>query len=191
MAEMTFEKYQELASRTAAKHDNEHINYAMGVAGESGELIDIFKKSMFHNHILPKDKIKKEAGDVLWYISQLMRIYQISFEDAFGRLKEIDESIKKLEEMGVPYDKYIFVSCLNLSQSAGNICGFIDGSRSISGFYSIDVLKGNIGNVLKNVYFLIAMAGLTIQEVAEANIEKLKKRYPEGFDPDKSINRVE
>ncbi len=30
-----------------------------------------------------------------------------------------------------------------------------------------------------------------LEEVFSKNIEKLKKRYPEGFDKDKSMNRVE
>lgn len=33
--------------------------------------------------------------------------------------------------------------------------------------------------------------GVSLEEVARKNIEKLKARYPDGFDPDKSINRVE
>lgn len=32
---------------------------------------------------------------------------------------------------------------------------------------------------------------LTLEEIASHNVEKLKKRYPEGFDADKSINRSE
>ena len=32
---------------------------------------------------------------------------------------------------------------------------------------------------------------LKLEDVLEANIEKLKKRYPEGFDSQRSIHRVE
>ena len=32
---------------------------------------------------------------------------------------------------------------------------------------------------------------LSLEEVLEANIDKLKKRYPEGFDTDRSANRTE
>ncbi len=31
--------------------------------------------------------------------------------------------------------------------------------------------------------------GISLEEIASHNIEKLKKRYPNGFDTDKSINR--
>ena len=33
--------------------------------------------------------------------------------------------------------------------------------------------------------------GIQLSQVAQTNIDKLKKRYPDGFDPDKSIHRKE
>ena len=33
--------------------------------------------------------------------------------------------------------------------------------------------------------------GLSLEDIMTANIDKLKKRYPEGFDSDRSIHRAE
>lgn len=33
--------------------------------------------------------------------------------------------------------------------------------------------------------------GLSLEDIMAANIEKLKKRYPEGFDTERSVNRAE
>ena len=33
--------------------------------------------------------------------------------------------------------------------------------------------------------------GLSLEDIMEANIEKLRKRYPDGFDPERSMNRPE
>lgn len=33
--------------------------------------------------------------------------------------------------------------------------------------------------------------GLSLEDIMEANIEKLRKRYPEGFDTQRSVNRTE
>ena len=33
--------------------------------------------------------------------------------------------------------------------------------------------------------------GLSLEDIMTANIEKLKKRYPEGFEVEKSVNRAE
>lgn len=90
--DMTLNNYQQLSSRTAKKHDNELINYGLGIAGEAGEVADLIKKSMFHGHSLDKEEIEKELGDVLWYLSQIARIAGISLDEV-GRA-----NIKKLQK---------------------------------------------------------------------------------------------
>ncbi|WP_445506810.1 nucleoside triphosphate pyrophosphohydrolase family protein [Niallia sp. 03190] len=83
-------------------------NYAMGLCGESGEVTDLIKKQVFHDHQPDVEGVKKEMGDVLHYLAGLATMY-----------------------------------------------------------------------------------GLTLDEVATANIDKLMKRYPNGFSSERSVNRVE
>lgn len=47
------------------------------------------------------------------------------------------------------------------------------------------------GDCLWYIALMADALGVTLQTVAEVNIEKLKARYPEGFDESKSINRKE
>ena len=42
-------------------------NFAMGLAGETGELIDLLKKVLFHGVELNREKLTSELGDVLRY----------------------------------------------------------------------------------------------------------------------------
>lgn len=107
---MNANEYQELALRTCPQIASEDkiLNGAMGLCGESGEVMDLIKKWKFHEHILDKDKVIKELGDVCWYIAILS--------------------------------------------------------------------KG---------------LGVDLSQVLEMNIEKLRKRYPEGFSKEKSLNREE
>lgn len=83
-------------------------NYSMGLAGESGEVVDLLKKHVHHGHELDREKLKNELGDVLHYASGLA-----------------------------------------------------------------------------------SLMGLTLEDVAHANVEKLQKRYPNGFSEEDSINRTE
>ena len=47
---------------------------AMGLAGESGELIDHLKKWVGHGHELDKTYLLMELGDILWYIAEIATV---------------------------------------------------------------------------------------------------------------------
>lgn len=68
---MNLNEYQKLAGRTANLKDEALTNFALGVAGEAGEVADLVKKHVFHGHPLDREEMIKELGDVLWYVSQL------------------------------------------------------------------------------------------------------------------------
>ncbi|MDR9795243.1 nucleoside triphosphate pyrophosphohydrolase family protein [Aeribacillus composti] len=68
---MNLNEYQKLAGRTANLKDEALTNFALGVAGEAGEVADLVKKHVFHGHPLEREEMIKELGDVLWYVSQL------------------------------------------------------------------------------------------------------------------------
>ena len=106
---MEINEYEKLAMATLNKNIKKEdilINSAMGLCGESGEVIDLIKKHLFQGHELNKDDLVKELGDVAWYLAEAA--------------------------------------------------------------YALDV---------------------SLEEICQKNIEKLKKRFPEGFDSNKSINR--
>lgn len=120
---MRFEDYQIQAMRTNDRRNNERlsramgdtvvevggvINASLGLSGEVGELNDMIKKAIFHEHPLDMDHVEKEISDVMWYIALMCESF-----------------------------------------------------------------------------------GFDMGEIAQMNIDKLKARYPEGFDPDKSLHRKE
>lgn len=105
---LTLDEFQRLSERTAEPHTHELLNYGLGISGEAGEVSDLIKKSFFQGHSFAVEDIRKELGDVLWYVSQIARL-----------------------------------------------------------------------------------AGTSLEEVARANVEKLKKRYPDGFSEEASVNRTE
>lgn len=69
---MTANEYQKLALRTARKDlDSTQLllNGALGLAGESGEVVDAIKKHLFQSHWLDRSELVKELGDVAWYLA--------------------------------------------------------------------------------------------------------------------------
>ena len=106
---MTANEYQKLALTTlnpALSRKDVLINGVMGLCGESGEAIDLVKKHLHQGHELDREGLKKELGDIAWYLAETA--------------------------------------------------------------WALD---------------------LELEEVLQANVEKLKARYPEGFDSEKSIHR--
>jgi len=76
---MDASNYQQLASRTLIDRPDFAIGdtdmmilwNALGLAGEAGEVAETVKKGVLHQHGLDAEKMKKELGDVLWYVAAL------------------------------------------------------------------------------------------------------------------------
>ena len=50
-------------------------------------------------------------------------------------------------------------------------------------------LAEEIGATLFYIVNLCTIYGLDIEDILQGNVDKLKKRFPEGFDAERSINR--
>jgi NTP pyrophosphatase (non-canonical NTP hydrolase) len=98
---MTFEEYQEFSRKTAIypNKDNNFIYPTLGLAGEAGEVAEKIKKVLRDNDGVVSDEkreeIKKELGDVLWYLANLSTELKISFEDVAQ--KNIDKLYSRHE----------------------------------------------------------------------------------------------
>ena len=78
---MDFNDYQKLAKRTARDGDLQAFNYCLGLAGETGEILEHIKKAVFHRQPLLTKTIKEELGDLLWYMANLATYYDLSLND--------------------------------------------------------------------------------------------------------------
>ena len=84
---MTINEYQKLAMTTLNKDLSKKdilINGVMGLCGESGEVIDVVKKHIFHGHPLNRDKLIDELGDVSWYLAECATALGITLEEIFA-----------------------------------------------------------------------------------------------------------
>ena len=61
------------------------LNALMGLCGESGEAIDLFKKHRFQGHALDRDKMIKELGDVAWYLAEAATGLDIDLSEVLQR----------------------------------------------------------------------------------------------------------
>ena len=79
--------YQQSALRTApapgarVNTDADLLHGAIGVATESGELLDAIKKHIFYGKALDVVNLREEIGDVMWYLAILCRATGTNMSD--------------------------------------------------------------------------------------------------------------
>lgn len=85
---MTFDDYQQQALRTNLHKDDkflELMQQVLGLADEAGEVQSLFKKWIRDKGAdweqMPYDDVKKELGDVLWYIAVIAHDLGLSLDD--------------------------------------------------------------------------------------------------------------
>lgn len=91
---MEINEYQKLAMRTLNPEIDKKkliLNAAMGLCGESGEVIDLVKKHLFQGHDLDDEKLIKELGDVAWYLAEAATALNVNLSEI------LEKNIKKLE----------------------------------------------------------------------------------------------
>ena len=88
---MTFDEYQAQALTTAYT-DPKYIDtlmdktiWAMGIAGEAGEVVEKWKKIVAYKEGKiskdDKEELKKELGDVVWYIAVMAHSLGLSLDE--------------------------------------------------------------------------------------------------------------
>lgn len=181
---MNLNEYQTQAMRTSGSGHSHMQNGCLGLIGETGEIVDIIKKYKFQsgeNPPFPKEKMIDEMGDVLWYCAETATGMVLKLEDIVLHEGDYD----RFSVLAYLSGESIETTAIMLSIMATDayIAFFIDRDFDRGIFRVRDIYNG-----LKHICKLI---DTTIEHIAEMNISKLKKRYPDGFDPERSIHRPE
>lgn len=176
---MTLDEYQSLACRTSQwqpTHPNyrqeEHRTYGeISLAGESGELVDAIKKSVFHGK-RDNEKILNECGDVAWSVACLCEVHGLHFDEIAlcGMLKASD---------------------LDITRDALDLFAFAAESIKWSQRSKIVDLGFDLANVIAGIVSISQRAGSSLEEVLAGNVAKLRKRYPDGYSDAASIARAD
>lgn len=83
-AALTANAYQKQAMATlnpALGKKDILINGVMGLCGEAGEAIDLVKKHLHQGHELDRQALKKELGDIAWYLAETAYALDLTLED--------------------------------------------------------------------------------------------------------------
>lgn len=85
---MTFDEYQKKAPDTAIHVDDPLMDktvWVLGIGGEAGEVVDKWKKIISYHggKVTAEDleELKKEVGDVLWYLAMFANSLDLSLDE--------------------------------------------------------------------------------------------------------------
>lgn len=103
---MTIDEYQKKSRKTVLysdvkvlKNSKSFIYPVLGLVGETGEVADKLKKILRNNNgelnEEAREELKKELGDVLWYLSQLATELNLSLDEIAK--KNIEKVFSRLE----------------------------------------------------------------------------------------------
>lgn len=81
---MNLKDYQEFAALgilPATLEREPIIGFALGLAGETGEVVDDIKKKYFHGRNIDVQHTLEELGDVMWYVANVANQMGASLEE--------------------------------------------------------------------------------------------------------------
>ena len=78
---------------------------------------------------------------------------------------------------------------LGLNGEAGEVADIVKKAAFQGHKLDVSHLVEEIGDCLWYIAELATAAGVTLETVAALNIQKLNKRYPAGFETERSVNR--
>ena len=173
---MTMEEYQRAAQHNSPDDGHDKVdNGILGLIGETGELVDVYKKWKYQSPLnarIPTERFADELGDVLWYLAELAAgmgktLIQISGEDFAG----LDRCA-----CAASRQKTIRSLVIGISGVVGRLARHMQISNNKRA-------EGEMRLILIASARLARAVGYDIQSVARDNIVKIRRRYPNGFDP--------
>jgi len=189
---MKSKEYIDLARRTINKdmsNDDYLLMLTLGIVGESNELYGELIKA---NN---RDTVIKECGDLYWYLYNFM-----IWIDGYEESNQIDPFYLLLDKeyLNNPEFKEHFRNtrtspalCSHISRTAAVISEIVKKYKFHYHKLDYDQIFLLLDSIDMNIRMILINQGISRDEVLEANVEKLRKRYPDGFKSTDSIERKE
>ena len=89
------------------------------------------------------------------------------------------------------FEKRLIMAALGAAGESGEFADMVKKLVFHAHDLEEDKMLLELGDILWYVTEAAQALGHSLEEVAQANIEKLQRRYPDGFDPERSKNRGE
>lgn len=105
------------------------------------------------------------------------------------QLNEYQELAQRTARQDISRVDHLLNGVLGLAGEAGECADLVKKQWFQDGRAITNDMIDELGDVLWYIAETAAALGVTLEEVAQHNVDKLRKRYPEGFDADRSLHR--
>lgn len=172
---MDLHAFQEASKRTQCIPDPKLARrvVALGLISEPGEIADLVKKHLGQGHPLDRGKLIEEAGDCLFYLAWAATLDSVALEE-WSSMTSMRKEASRSEMLA-------YLRGFALDDSAKNL------ARTLADWGKYGV----VADALLYLARLAAEVDATLDEVADANVEKLRRRFPEGWSPEADMARVD
>ncbi len=85
----------------------------------------------------------------------------------------------------------LIIAALGLAGEAGEFANMVKKLTAHGHEISPEILADELGDVMWYVAEAATAIGVSLGQIGDTNVAKLRKRYPEGFSQERSINRKE
>lgn len=86
-------------------------------------------------------------------------------------------------------DRRVIIAALGLAGEAGEFANMVKKMTAHGHEIAPEMLADELGDILWYAAEAASAIGFSLGDIASENVEKLRKRYPEGFSQERSINR--
>lgn len=191
---MTLSEYLDSCLRTWANRDapDRLRNAALGLAGETGEIVEVVKKSLYHGKLSDECRVlaNGEIGDLFYYLiiySHERGWLPADLAKIIGAENESWASIQGAVKRQASNED-IFTLAMKLSATSGKLSSFT--LNHISSDKTSDASMLRLEEVSARLSLAGALCaaieianrfGLNAEEIAAFNASKLKARHPQGW----------
>jgi len=195
---MTFEEYSREAIKTAScnrdviisrlfqeKPDNlSLLHAALGMCSEAGEVYEWMSTPKTPS-VLQNAELIAELGDCLWYFNLAVHSFHIDFHSMCAVSALAADDFYNVESF---YDN-VGLGAELMATGAGKVSDLTKASIFYGRFVDLASLAGGLSNYLSGIILCCRALKVTLEEVMEKNIAKLRARYGDIFSEEKANKR--
>ncbi len=142
------------------------LHAALGLAGETGELIDLLKKEWVQGKDIG-DKLMLELGDIDFYLTALGIVLEVDFKAVLLNDEDKEGSVMR--------------SAVRMLDKAADILGRGEAARAQKSFAALEGMRGVVQGYQYWFTAYLYAVGISRGVVRERNQAKLNARYPNGY----------